>query len=78
MVSIKKDVEKLKDIYENKIQLLQTKMGSDKSRIQDIKNELKSKHGQIKDQTQFTQDLKSQIKTLKTQLEMKNEEIQIY
>ncbi len=75
IIGIKKDVEKLKEIYENKIDLLQTKMGSDKGRIHDIKNELKTKHNQIKDLTQLNQDHKSQLKTLKTQLEMKNEEI---
>jgi chromosome segregation ATPase len=78
ILGIKKDVEKLKEIYENKIDLLQTKMGSDKGRIHDIKNELKTKHNQIKDLTQLNQDCKSQLKTLKTQLEMKNEEISNY
>ena len=78
MQNIKKDIEKLKEIYENKIELLQTKMTSDKGRINDIKNELKTKHNQIKDLTQINQDFKSQQKTLKTQLEMKNEEINNY
>jgi hypothetical protein len=41
---IQKDLEKLKDIYENKIKLLSNKINNDEDMLKEMKNELKIKN----------------------------------
>lgn len=43
-VNINKDIERMKDVFENKISLLNTKMNSDEETLNEMKLEIKSKN----------------------------------
>lgn len=42
--SIQRDLEKLKEIYENKIKLLNSKINSDEDNLKDLKQEIRLKN----------------------------------
>ncbi len=42
--SIQRDLEKLKEIYENKIKLLNSKINTDEDNLKDLKLEIRSKN----------------------------------
>ena len=42
--SIQRDLEKLKEIYENKIKLLNSKINTDEDNLKDLKMEIRSKN----------------------------------
>lgn len=42
--SIQRDLEKLKEIYENKIKLLNNKINSDEDNLKDLKQEIRLKN----------------------------------
>ncbi len=43
-VSINKDIERIKDVYENKISLLNTKLNSDEDTLNEMKLEIKNRN----------------------------------
>ncbi len=44
MINMNKDIERIKDIYENKISLLNTKLSSDEDNLGELKVEIKNKN----------------------------------
>ena len=43
-ISINKDIERIKDVYENKISLLNTKLSSDEDTLNEMKIDIKNKN----------------------------------
>lgn len=75
LLSINKDIERMKEVYENKISLLNTKINSEEDTLSELKLEIKNKNENIKVLNNNIHENKNKMKNMKTQMEMKNDEI---
>ena len=70
--NIKRELERLGKAYESKIDILNHKINLDKEKISEFKNDLRSKNEHFTEANLFNNELKIQIKSLKSQIENKN------
>lgn len=74
-INVRREIERLGKIYESKIEVLNNKINLDKEKLIELKNELRSRNDNMGELNTINNELKTQLKSMKSQIDSKNEEL---